>query len=108
MITNQIHAQKLMNKAKFTSAEGCVCDSNLSQASWLTHCAQEGVCRSVPYPDGQVWIHSLSDWLRLRFRGAHRGRTDMIGDYGQKLNLTGVLKDKEVTHKVRILEFLGN
>jgi hypothetical protein len=25
MITNQTHAQKLMDEAKFTSSEGCVC-----------------------------------------------------------------------------------
>jgi hypothetical protein len=39
----------------------------------------------------------------LRFRGEHRGRADMIGEHGQKLNLVIVPKDKEVTHEARIL-----
>jgi hypothetical protein len=38
----------------------------------------------------------------------HRGRANMIGEHGQKLNLVGVLKDKEVTHKAGILRFWGN
>jgi hypothetical protein len=37
MITNQTHAQKLMDKAKFTSTEGSVCASDISQASQHTH-----------------------------------------------------------------------
>jgi hypothetical protein len=65
-------------------------------------------CKSAPQPDGQVWVHNLCDWLSLRFRGGHRGRADMTGEHGQKLNLVGVLKDKEVTHKVGILGFWGN
>jgi hypothetical protein len=40
MITNQTHAQKLMDKEKFTSAEGSVCTSDLSQASQCTHCSR--------------------------------------------------------------------
>jgi hypothetical protein len=44
----------------------------------------------------------------LRFRGGHRGRGDIVRDYGQKLNLVGVLKDKEVTHKAGILGFWEN
>jgi hypothetical protein len=42
---------------------------------------------------------------KVRFKGGHRGRADMIGEHGQKLNLVGALKDKEVTHKVGILGF---
>jgi hypothetical protein len=42
---------------------------------------------------------------KVRFKGGHRGRADMIGDHEQKLNLVGALKDKEVTHKVGILGF---
>jgi hypothetical protein len=43
--------------------------------------------------------------LRLRFRRGHRGRADMIGEHGQKLNLVGVLKD---IHKVGIIGFWVN
>jgi hypothetical protein len=44
----------------------------------------------------------------LRFRGGYRERADMIREHRQKFNLVGVLKDKEVTHKVGILGFWGN
>jgi hypothetical protein len=43
----------------------------------------------------------------LRFKGEYRERADMTGEYGQKLNLVGVLEGKEVTHKVGILGFWG-
>jgi hypothetical protein len=44
----------------------------------------------------------------LRFRRGQRGRADMIGEYGQKLNLVDVFKDKEMTHEAGILGFWGN
>jgi hypothetical protein len=35
----------------------------------------------------------------LRFREGHRERADMIGEHVSPINLVGVLKDKEVTHR---------
>jgi hypothetical protein len=35
-VTNQTHVQKLMDKAKFTSAEGCVPPTGVRQASTQT------------------------------------------------------------------------
>jgi hypothetical protein len=115
MITNQTHAEKLMSKAKFTSAERCA--SNLNQASQHTLSRRSiqflslmQVCPSPWWTGlcGRVCVYNLHDWLRLQFRGGHRGRADMIGEQGQKLNLVGVLKDKEVTHRAGILWFWGN
>jgi hypothetical protein len=48
MITNQTHARKLLGKAKFTSAEGCMCVSDLSQASQHTYRVGNCPC-FIPY-----------------------------------------------------------
>jgi hypothetical protein len=107
-----------MGKAKCTSAEGCVyvCVSDLSQASqrawWVCVRGKTSVLsltHDCPFAlrEGAL-IHSLCHWLSLRFRGGHRGRAVMIGEHGQKLNLVGVLKNKEVIHKMGILGFWGN
>jgi hypothetical protein len=44
----------------------------------------------------------------LRFRGQHRGKADIIGKHGQKVNLAGVFKDKEVIYTIGILGFWRN
>jgi hypothetical protein len=49
MITNLTHAEKLMDKAKFTSAEGHVYVSDLSQASQHTHAGERGHLSFMPY-----------------------------------------------------------
>jgi hypothetical protein len=96
--------------AKFTSAE--VCASNQRQAS--QHTRVEGPPVFIPnaglpftLTEG-ARVHSLFEWLKLRFRGGHQGRADRIESMHTKLNLVGVLKDKGVTHEVRILWFWGN
>jgi hypothetical protein len=89
-ITNWTHVWKLMNKAKFTSAGG-VYVSDLSQASQHTHNGAGNCLHFIPYAALSLFskegaqIHHLPNWLRLRFRGGHRGRTDMIGEHGQKI-----------------------
>jgi hypothetical protein len=115
MITNQTRAPELIDKAKCTSAEKGVCASDLSQASQQhTHTGRRTASVFIHYSGmplcskEEAWVHCLHDWLRLRFRGGYRGRADMIGEHGQKLNLVDVPKDKEVTHKAGILGFWGN
>jgi hypothetical protein len=79
-----------MGKAKFTSAEGCVYASDLSQASQYIH-MRAGTCpHFIPYTaltlyskEG-AWVPNRHDYLRLRFRGGNRGRTDMIGEHGNE------------------------
>jgi hypothetical protein len=31
-----------------------------------------------------AWVHSFSDWLRMKFNEGQRGKADMIGEHGHK------------------------
>jgi hypothetical protein len=77
---------------------GRVCASGLSQASQHTLKSEDPQFLSLislcPSPWWTVWVHNFHHWLKLRFRGGHRGKEDMFGKHGQKLNLVGILKDK--------------
>jgi hypothetical protein len=72
------HAQKLMGKANFTSAEGCVCASQWSQESQHTKQEVRSVFisnASLPHPDGWVWIYNLHYWLI--WKGGTWGKGDL-------------------------------
>jgi hypothetical protein len=79
-----------MDKAIFTSAEGCAYASDLSQASQYIFKGAGTCLHFVPYSalalyskEG-AWVPNLHDYLRLRLRGGNRRRADMISDHGNE------------------------